>query len=73
MRTNNTWPGGYRHAMHQSEHERWNASHYPGTRQLCSMCDEPTGRCEDDTIWSKDEQPICAECHYKESEECCGR
>lgn len=66
MSDRNIWPGGYRHAMHQTEHESWNAWNYPGTRQLCSLCDEPTGRCEDDTIWSKDEQPICSECHYKE-------
>lgn len=58
----NTWPKGYRHSMHQSEHETWNAKHYPGTRQLCSRCDEPTGRCEDDTLWSKDEQPLCETC-----------
>jgi len=50
----NTWPSGYRHAMSQKEHERWNSSHYPGTLQLCSLCDEPTGRCEEDGIWTKD-------------------
>lgn len=46
-----TWPDGHRHAMHQSEHNAWNATHYPGTRQLCSICDEPTGRCEDDSLY----------------------
>ena len=60
----NTWPKGRRHAMHQSEHERWNASHYPGTRQLCSKCDEPTGRCEDDSIYLEDGTgPLCEECY----------
>lgn len=59
---NNTWPGGKRHAMHQSEHEAWNVSHYPGTRQLCSNCDSPTGRCEEDTIFDDDGNPICEEC-----------
>lgn len=68
MNSENTWPGGYRHAMHQSQHEDWNASNYPGTRQLCSICDEPTGRCEEDTIWSKDERAICEECRHKELE-----
>ena len=60
--SNNTWPDGVRHAISQSEHERWNAGNYPGTRQMCSKCDEPTGRCEDDTLWSADEDPLCEEC-----------
>lgn len=65
MDDRNTWPGGHRHAMHQSEHEAWNSSHYPGTLQLCGRCDEPTGRCEDDTMWSNDDDPIplCEECY----------
>jgi hypothetical protein len=58
----NTWPGGYRHAMHQNDHESWNASHYPGTRQICTQCDQPTGRCEDDTIYNDDGDPICPDC-----------
>jgi len=58
----NTWPDGFRHAMAPEEHEKWNATHYPGTRQMCSMCDEPTGRCEDDTIWSIYGEPLCEEC-----------
>ena len=33
MDDRNTWLGGVRKALHQDEHERWNASHYPGTRQ----------------------------------------
>lgn len=57
----NTWPDGKRHAMHQDQHEAWNAKHYPGTRQLCSLCNEPTGRCEEDTIWHNDD-PICEGC-----------
>lgn len=58
----NTWPGGYRHAMDQNEHESWNASNYPGTRQICTQCDQPTGRCEDDTIRNEDGDPVCEEC-----------
>jgi len=61
----NTWPGGHRHAISQSAHEAWNAGAYPGTLQLCSVCDTPTGRCEDDTIWSKGDEPLCAECYYE--------
>ena len=59
----NTWPGGQRHAMNQSQHEAWNASHYPGTRQLCCVCDEPTGRCEEDALWLEDGGPYCMECY----------
>lgn len=62
---NNTWPCGHRHAMHQNEHESWNASHFPGTRQLCSLCGEPTGRCEEDAIWNADGDPFCENCAEK--------
>ena len=58
----NTWPGGYRHAIYQSEHEAWNACHYPGTRQLCVSCNAPTGRCEDDSLFRGDEGPLCEAC-----------
>ena len=50
-------------SMTQSEHEAWNATHYPGTRQLCSECGEPTGRCEDDSIFSPDGEPLCEYCY----------
>lgn len=59
---NNTWPSGSRHAMDQSAHEEWNASYYPGTRQLCWVCSEPTGRCEDDSIEDEDGRVYCEEC-----------
>ena len=58
----NTWPGGKRHAMDQSAHEKWNATHFPGTLQLCSECGTPTGRCEDDSIWHGDIGPLCETC-----------
>lgn len=48
--------------MHQSEHEAWNAQNYPGTLQLCHLCDEPTGRCESDAIWSYSGEPMCSRC-----------
>jgi hypothetical protein len=66
--TRNTWPGGVRHAMSQSEHEAWNASTYPGTLQLCSNCGAPTGQCEEDTIWSKEGEPLCRKCKVAEEE-----
>lgn len=62
----NTWPNGVRRALDQSEHESWNAGHYPGTRQICSLCESATGRCEDDTISHPEtEEPICPECHER--------
>ena len=51
LQMSNTWPGGKRHAMTQDEHERWNARNYPGTLQLCCVCDHPTWRCEEDAIY----------------------
>jgi hypothetical protein len=54
----NTWPGGRRRALSQSEHEAWNANNYPGTRALCHLCDEPTG----------DEGYICPDCADSEEE-----
>ena len=60
--TENLWPGGKRHVMEQGEHEQWNASHYPGTLQLCSICEEPTGRCDEDALWDNDGLPLCEIC-----------
>lgn len=61
----NTWPDGIRRGLYPHEHERWNAAHYPGTRQLCVQCDAPTGRCEEDqmTVDSID-GPLCEECYH---------
>ena len=59
----NTWPRGYRHAMSQSEHARWNDRNYTGKRQLCCKCGEPTGRCEEDSIYDEDgDGPFCSDC-----------
>lgn len=49
-------------ALDQSTHERINASNYPGTRQLCAICDEPTGKCEDDGNYAGDIGPLCDAC-----------
>ena len=52
-----------------SQHEAINATHYPGTRQLCEVCGEPTERCEDDDIWLEDGTgPLCPECYHKTPE-----
>lgn len=59
----NTWPGGVRHAMLQSDHEKWNSSNYPGTLQLCVVCEEPTGSCEEDSRYTDaGVGPCCATC-----------
>lgn len=65
----NTWPGGVRHAMSQAEHERWNASNYPGTSQICELCDEPTEQCEEDAFVDSEGHIVCRECYYKQSSE----
>lgn len=63
----NTWPSGHRRALHQHEHEKWNSYNYPGTRQLCCLCNSETGRCEEDSI-DTDDGPICEECYAKSKE-----
>lgn len=51
-------------ARHQSEHAEINAREYPGTRQLCCVCDEPTERCEEDGIWCEVRQGwLCLVCY----------
>lgn len=65
----NSWPGGHRKAMSQKDHEVWNSYNYPGTLQLCSICEEPTGRCEDDSIYFEDETgPLCEDCYHQSDE-----
>ena len=46
---------------YQSDHERYNAMHYPGTRQVCVHCGQPTGKCEEDSFLG-DDGPLCEEC-----------
>ena len=58
----NSWPNGHQHVMSQSGHKRWNSENYPGTRQMCSLCDLPTGRCEEDAIYGDDYEPVCENC-----------
>ncbi len=49
-------------ALDQATHEKINSNEYPGTRQLCFECDEPTGRCEEDTLEIDGHAPLCEEC-----------
>ena len=67
--SHNTWPGGFCHAMTQAEHRQWNASNWPGTRQICCRCKQVTGRCEEDEIVSESgEGPLCVECWHQTDE-----
>lgn len=60
----NAWPNGIKRAMTQCEHERWNASNYPGTKQLCANCNEPTGTCEEDSRSDDNGNgPLCLDCY----------
>jgi len=58
--------------MDQSAHEAWNARHYPGTRQLCVLCGDPTGRCEEDMLYHEDGGqevgPLCEDCYLGREE-----
>ena len=57
-------------ARTQLEHEAYNRLHYPGTRQLCILCEEPTGRCEEDSLYLEDETgPVCENCYHVVVEE----
>lgn len=58
----NTWPDGKKRALTQAQHEAWNARNYPGTRQICCKCDEPTENCEEDGIFDDDGNPHCYDC-----------
>jgi hypothetical protein len=54
----------------QLEHAAINAREYPGTRQLCCICDESTERCEEDSIYLDDGRgPLCQECFHAEGGE----
>jgi len=59
----NTWPVGIRKSLDQNEHKRWNVRIYPGTRQICNKCEEPTGKCEEDSVFDEVGNPICEECY----------
>ena len=52
----------------QATHRAINAVHYPGTRQLCIDCDQPTGRCEEDSNFIGDFGPLCDECYINHPE-----
>ncbi|MFW6369094.1 MAG: hypothetical protein ACOC0J_00750 [Myxococcota bacterium] len=52
-------------ALDQATHAQINAWAYPGTRELCSVCDEPTGRAGagEDSLYTEDGAgPFCESC-----------
>jgi hypothetical protein len=52
-------------ARSQAEHRFINAREYPGTRQLCVKCQEPTDRCEEDARYADDGTgPLCEACDH---------
>lgn len=56
-------------AHDQSWHAQHNAKHFPGTRQLCVKCDQPTERCEEDSIHLEDGTgPLCPPCYHASDE-----
>lgn len=61
----NTWPNGKRQALNQRQHEAWNASNYPGTLQICVLCSDPTGYCEEDGYYDENGDPLCQPCALK--------
>ena len=68
---------GQMKARSQAEHEAINRREYPGTRQLCERCGEPTERCEDDSIHTDSgEGPLCIGCYNApivgQCEDCAG-
>ncbi len=62
-------------ARSQKEHAEINSREYPGTRQLCEVCGEPTGRCEEDAYYSDEGiGPLCEACYHADEDGCpdCG-
>lgn len=56
-------------ARSQKEHRKINAREYPGTRQLCVICEESTERCEEDALYANNgEGPLCDKCYDKREE-----
>lgn len=56
-------------ARTQGEHQMINAVEYPGTRQICEACHEPTERCEEDAIYLEDGSgPLCLNCYHETPE-----
>lgn len=53
---------GIKRPLDPGQHEEVNAR-YPGcTKQHCVECENPTGRCEEDSIYVGDRGPLCEEC-----------
>ncbi len=60
---------GIKRPLFPSQHEAVNARYPSCTLQYCILCNEATGRCEEDTIWNSNGEPICEECNKTSSKE----
>jgi len=61
--------GGMMKPLLQIEHAAINAIEYPGTRQICVVCEQPTERCEEDAIYTDaGHGPLCLDCYHKTDE-----
>ena len=50
-------------AMSQKKHIEYNKTHYPGPRQLWCICGCPTDRCEEDSLYIDQLDPLCEDCY----------
>jgi hypothetical protein len=57
---------GKRKAFYPSEHESINAVRYPGTRQICELCGDATGRCNEDAMHDKYGGVVCEDCYDRD-------
>ena len=48
----------------QKEHQIINSREYPGTRQLCVLCGEPTEKCEEDGYYDDEGNSYCEQCFH---------
>ncbi len=48
--------------LYQFQHDKINAVQFPGTRQICSVCGEPTDKCEEDGYFDSTGYAYCEGC-----------
>ena len=52
--------------LSQDQHAAINGRHYPGTRQLCHACGQPTGWAgAEDELTNDDCEPLCIDCFHE--------
>jgi len=53
--------------LDQSQHRAINAHYWPGTREICAECGEPTGSGGgDESRYNEDGEPVCGDCDVSE-------